>query len=150
MKSTIPVTGKLAITLTDSNGNIKSSETHNLVVNVGIAAIANRLISDAEAKITHMALGKGVTAAAAGNTALVTEAGRVAMQTTTQVTESVSNDAVQYVAEFGPGVATGNITEAGLFTAASAGKMWCRSVFSVLGKEAGDTLVIAWVIKVGL
>jgi hypothetical protein len=52
------------------------------------------------------------------------------------------------VATFGAGVATGAITEAGVFNALTAGTMLCRTVFSVINKGALDTLVITWKVTV--
>ena len=51
--------------------------------------------------MSHMAIGTGSTAAAAGNTALGSEAGRVALTSTT-----VTANAVAYVATFGAGTGT--------------------------------------------
>jgi hypothetical protein len=48
----------------------------------------------------------------------------------------------QNVATFGPGVDTGAITEAGLFSASSSGTMFARQVFSVVNKGAGDTFIL--------
>ena len=142
--------GTLTLTLRNKHGQIKENRVENLVLNVGLASIAKRMINDAEAKVSHMALGTDGTPAAGTDTQLGAEIGRVAMQSTTSVTETVTDDAVQHVAEFGAGVATGTLREAGLLTAVAAGKLWCRSVFAPLGKEADDVLTIAWVIKIGV
>lgn len=149
LRESIPSHGTLKLELRNAAGKLKASQTHNLVVNLGIAGIAARIHKDAEPKVTHMALGTGNAAVLPADIALGTETARVAMQSTNTVTEVVADDAVQFVAEFGPGVGTGALTEAGLFTAASAGKMWCRSVFGALTKEAEDTLTIAWVLRIG-
>jgi hypothetical protein len=52
----------------------------------------------------------------------------------------------QNVATFGPGVNTGAITEAGLFSTSSGGTMYARNVFSVVNKGAGNTFVVTWMI----
>jgi hypothetical protein len=82
--------------------------------------------------------------AANSQTALVTESARVALTSTTQVTTTTTNDAIQYVATFNPGTATAAITEAAILNAASAGTMLARTVFSVINKGANDTLTITW------
>jgi len=97
--------------------------------------------------MSHMAVGSGSTAAAAGDTSL-TELGRVSLTSTTIVTTSVTNDAVQYVATFAAGTGTGAITEAGIFNAGSAGTMLCRTVFAVINKGSLDTLTITWKVTV--
>jgi hypothetical protein len=93
--------------------------------------------------MSHMAIGTGTSAAAAGDTTLGTEAGRVTLTSTT-----VTANAVAYVATFGAGTGTGAITEAGLFNASSSGDMLCRTVFSVINKGAADTLGITWTVTV--
>jgi hypothetical protein len=40
------------------------------------------------------------------------------------------------------------VTEAGLFSAVSAGTLLCRTVFSVINKGAADTLGITWTVTV--
>ena len=93
--------------------------------------------------MSHMAIGTGSTAAAAGNTALGSEAGRVALTSST-----VTDNAVAYVASFGAGTGTGAITEAGLLNASSSGTLLCRTVFSVINKGANDTLGITWTVTI--
>jgi hypothetical protein len=94
--------------------------------------------------MSHMAVGAGTAPAAAGNTALGTELGRVALGSTT-----ATNNQVSYVASFGAGVGTGAVTEAGLFNASTGGTMLCRTVFSVVNKEAADTMSITWTVTIG-
>lgn len=134
--------GKLNVVLKDSAGNIKQSiEVPNLVVNTGLAFIASRMKDTTDTAMSHMAIGTGTTAAAAGNTALGSEAARVALTSTT-----VTANAIAYVASFGAGTGTGAITEAGIFNAASAGTLLCRTVFDVVNKGANDTLQITWTV----
>jgi len=147
IKENFKVVGSLKIELFDEHGNLKDvREIENLIVNSGIAFIAQRLISTPTA-MSHMAIGTGTTAAAAAQTALVTEVGRVALTSSTNITTTVTNDTVQYVASFPAGTGTGAITEAGIFNAASAGTMLNRTVFSVVNKGAGDAMSITWNVK---
>jgi hypothetical protein len=134
--------GNLNIVLKDSDGNIKQAiEVPNLVVSTGLAFIASRMKDTTDAAMSHMAIGTGSTAAAAGNTTLGTEAARVALTSTT-----VTANAIAYVASFGTGTGTGAITEAGIFNDGTTGAMLCRTVFDVVNKGANDTLQITWTI----
>lgn len=143
LKETPKASGTLEIVLRDKDGKVKDQRTvKNLVVDTGLAYIADRMADAAESAMSHMAVGTGSTAAAAGDTALGTEAGRVSLTSTTQ-----TNEDVVYVATFGAGTGTGALTEAGLFNAASAGTMLCRTVFSTVNKGASDSLQISWTVS---
>lgn len=130
------------------NGDIVM-RVDNLVVNAGLAAITNRLLT-ASAIPTHMGVGTGSTAPAAANTALQTQLSRIALASAPiRVTTDVANDSVQFTATFAAGVATGAWQEAGLFDAASGGNMWTRSTFAVVNKGAADSMSIVWTLKFG-
>lgn len=138
----IKATGRLDIVVLGPDGSVKDNRTvDNLVVTTGLGFIASRMKDATAGVMSHMALGSGTAAAAAGNTTLGTELGRSALTSTT-----VTGAQVQYQATFAPGVGTGAVTEAGVFNAASAGTMLCRTVFAVVNKEAGDTLAITWTV----
>ena len=144
IQDAIKMIGELRITVANPKGNIKHETIiPNVVVTTGKNLIASRLKDDSTDAMTHMALGTGTTAAAVGNTTLVSEVARVALISTT-----VTDNAVAYVATFGAGTGTGAITEAGLFNASSAGAMLCRTVFSAINKGAADTLGITWTVAV--
>ena len=137
------VRGRLSVVLRDADGKVKQSqEIQNLVVNSGLAFIASRMKDTTDAAMSHMAVGSGTTAAAAGNTALETQIGsRVSLTSTT-----VTANEIEYVATFSAGTGTGAVTEAGIFNASTSGTMLCRTVFSVVNKGADDTLQITWTI----
>lgn len=140
----IVATGALKIVLKGADGALKAEhEVKNLVVTSGLGYIASRMKDTTQAAMSHMAVGSGATAAAAGNTALGTELGRVALTSTT-----VTGNQVVYVATFPAGTGTGAVTEAGLFNAGASGTMLCRTVFSVVNKDAGDTLSITWTVTI--
>lgn len=144
IQDSIKMTGELRITVTNPEGDItQETVVPNLVVTSGKDFIAERMKDATTSVMSHMAIGTGSTAAAAGDTALGTEAGRVSLTSTT-----VTANAVAYVATFGAGTGTGAITEAGLFNASSSGDMLCRTVFSVINKGAADTLGITWTVTV--
>jgi hypothetical protein len=141
----IKATGRLNIQIIGPDGKVKEEQNvDNLVVTAGLGFIASRMRDASAAVMSHMAVGSGTGAAAAGNTTLGTELGRVALTSTT-----VTNNQVAFVATFGAGVGTGAVTEAGLFNAGSNGTMLCRTVFSVVNKEAADTMAITWTVTIG-
>jgi hypothetical protein len=143
-KETPKVKGTLEIVLRDKDGKVKDQrKLKNLVVTAGVNYIADRMADAAEGAMSHMAVGTGSTAAAAGDTALGTEAARVALTSTTQ-----TNENVVYVASFGAGSGTGALTEAGILNASSGGTLLCRTVFSAVNKGASDTLQITWTVTV--
>lgn len=140
--------GVLQLTLIDEAGNIKSHDTHNLVVSTGLAYIASRMKDATSGVMSHMAVGSGTTAAAAADTGLGSQLARVALDSTAIVTTNATGDSVQYVATFPAGTGTGAVTEAGILNASTAGTMLCRTVFPVINKGALDTLVITWKVTV--
>jgi len=113
----------------------------NLVTNAGKALFANLFIGSGTAP-THIALGTGTTAAAAGDTALETEVYREAA-TRSRVTITVTNDGSQYTKTFTID-ATHSLTEAGLMNAAAAGTLACRQVYTALPVLSGDSLKATW------
>jgi hypothetical protein len=138
----LKITGKLNIAVTDETGVLKDTrEIDNLVVTSGLTHIVSRMASASDTAMSHMAVGTGATAAAAGNTTLGTETARVALSSTTPGTTNIV-----YSASFGAGVGTGALTEAGIFNASSAGTLLCRTVFSVINKAANDTMSITWTV----
>lgn len=144
--------GSLHILVTDAEGTVKyDTVVPNTVVNGGKAFIAQSLLkttTNSPAAMTHMALGTGTTAVAATQAALVTETGTRVAVTPTNTTVTVTNDTAQYVATFAAGNATGAITEAGIFNAASGGTMLCRTVFAVINKDVNDNMTITWRIQI--
>lgn len=137
--------GEVTFEMKDADGNVVDTVVHrNLVVNAGLAFITSRMIGVASAVMSHMGLGSGTTAAAATQTALVTQLGRVALDSQAQVTTTVANDSVQYIATFPAATATGAVTEAALFNAASGGTMLARTVFPVVNKGAADSITVTW------
>jgi hypothetical protein len=131
------------IVVTGADGQVKDQrEIKNLVVTVGKEFIAARMVGTPTA-MSHMALGSTNTAAAAGNTALGAELGRVALASST-----VAGAVATYTATFPAGAATGAAVEAGVFNASSAGTMLCRTVFAVVNKGADDAMSVTWSITV--
>jgi len=134
----LALTGALTIAVND----VVVQETNNLVVTAGKNWVADRM-NDANTVMSHMALGTGATAAAAGDTTLGTELDRNALTSTT-----VLNNTIAYAATWAAGDGTGAITEAGIFDASTAGDMLARTVFSVVNKGASDSITITWTITI--
>ena len=146
INDSIKITGDVQIDLFDENGVIKDTrQIKNLVVTVGKTFIASRMVGVASTVMGWMELGTGTTAAAVGDTTLQTviSASRTALTSGTNTTNVVT-----YVATFPAGTGTGAVTEAGIFNAASAGTMLCRTVFAVVNKGASDAMSVTWTITV--
>lgn len=148
LQENLGIKGELTISVFDRNGNLKSAQhVPNLVVTTGKNYIASRMVGVSSSVMNTMAIGTGTGTPAAGDTALGTEAGRIA---TTAFTASTNT--VTATATFEAGRGTGAITEAGIFNPAvagnSGGSMLCRTTFPVVNKAAGDSISITWTITV--
>ena len=134
-ESKLTLTGTLCVSL---NGEVVQ-EIPNLVVTTGKNYVASRMKDATATAMSHMAIGTGSTAAAAGDTALGSEAARVALTSTT-----VSTNTISYVATFAAGTGTGALTEACVINASSSGTMLCRTVFATVNKNSSDVMSITW------
>ena len=131
--------GELRIKIQRASGGIEKYQVKNLMVQTGTDFVAARMIGNTPAVVSHMAVGSGTNAAAAGDTSLQSQLG-----SRVPVIASRAASTVTYTATFAAGVGTGSITEAGLFNAATGGTMTCRSVFGVKTKDPGDVMTIEW------
>lgn len=135
-------------------GNVETIHIHadgteekhfcNLVVTTGKTFIASRMASASAAVMGWIEVGTGTNAAVVGDTTLQTALYRKA---TTVSGGSPSGASVTYSVTLNPGEGTGALTEAGIFNASSAGTMLARTVFGVINKAAGDTVIINWTIS---
>jgi hypothetical protein len=140
----IKPTGMLRVVVIGPDGQVKTDEIFkNLVVNVGKDFVASRMVAASATVMSHMAIGSGTTAPAAGDTTLGSELGRV-----TLASSSATGAVVTYTASFPAGTGTGAVTEAGIFNAGVAGTMLCRTVFSVVNKGANDSMSVTWTVTV--
>ena len=140
LKSDLKLTGHVTVEI---NGKVVQ-EIPNLVVTAGKEHVVSRLNDASDSVMTHMAVGTGSTAAAAGDTTLGTESARVALTSST-----VSGATITYVATFPAGTPSTltALNEAGIFNASSGGTMFCRTVFAgVVNKDTADAMAITWAI----
>ena len=139
-KDNISVKGHVTWTLFDKDGKVKDhGEVDNLVVQTGRELIASQLAEEDIGKPSHMAIGQDETEPVLSDTTLKSELARVALTSTER-----TNNTVVYEATFPPTVGTGEIVEAGIFNADSAGVMLNRATFGIITKESADTLTISW------
>ena len=123
---------------------IDRREIKNLIVNKGLEWVAKLINGVETTKFTHIQVGTGVGAAAAGDTALGTYNAEI---------DSTETYEASYKAKFVGTIAfTGNVavTESGVFNGAQAGspEMLCRQTFSALNMTNGDSLEMTWKVTV--
>lgn len=162
--------GSLSIVLTDDNGKTKDERyIPNTVVLDGKNFIINRMFyttpdSTADYKIMkYMELGTSTTYISSTTLDSVITGSRLDMDAnppTSSITRGAgSTAAITYVAFYkGTGgtpstafpdtTSTLAITEAGIFNAASGGKMLCKTNFAVVNKLPADALTINWTISI--
>jgi hypothetical protein len=146
LEETMKVTGHVRVLLRDIyTGVERELDFPNLVVTTGKNHIAARMKDAVPAQMSHMAVGTGVTAPAAGDTTLQTELVRVALTT---AGGTVAANVVTYAATFPAGTGTGALTEAGILNAASVGTLLVRATFAVINKGAADSMTVTWTLTV--
>lgn len=124
-------------------GEVREIETHNLVVDAGLNLLRDLLSGATADVITHIAYGSDSTAPAAGQTALISQTGaRFAYDT---VTPALGQLVYDHYLDDGDGD-MGTLKEAGLFTAAAAGTMFCRAVFPSIVKSDMTWVQVFWTI----
>jgi hypothetical protein len=120
--------------------------------NAGAAIVTNRMTQAGTAP-KNIGWGTGTTAAAVGDTALVTEsapttAGGRTVGTESRTTVTNANDNYQVAGTVTqPGAGPVAITEAGLFDAVSAGNCLIRSVFSAVNTSLNDSIAFTFGLK---
>jgi hypothetical protein len=150
MQENLSVKGHVKAVLLDEKGNVKETyEFKNLVVAVGRAHITSRMLEATADVMGWMEVGTGNTAATASDTQLEAPVAdsRIEVTSATQATTTTTNDSIVYECTFLPGVGTGALSEAGIFNAGTEGVMLCRTVFGVITKGSGDTLILTWTVS---
>ena len=130
--------------LFDENGDLKQRFIkHNLITNVGYDFLCNAFANATRpAAMEYIAVGTGTTTPALTDTALVTEIERLKAG----YSHTASDKFLTLSATFAAGVATGALTEAGIFNAASEGTLFDRITYPVINKEQLDSYVISFTI----
>ena len=135
------IRGTMHAVLRKPDGRLIAVRKDNGIVNNGFSFIANsvgnRAASGATAAMGWIAVGTGTTAFAVSQAALVTELTRQAAT----FSHTTGTKIFSFTTTFAAGVATGTLTEAGVFNqAALGGTMLDRVVFTGIAKAAADTL----------
>lgn len=142
IKEYVSIKGNLNIKVIDKDSNVKQDiKVKNLVVATGKDHIADRMTSNVESVMSHMAVGSANVNPTVSDTALLGEIARVTLTSST-----VTNNTIAYSATFPAGTATGTIAEAGIFNnpTANTGTMLCRTRFNEVNKAVDDIIVITW------
>jgi hypothetical protein len=132
------IKGAITLLLTKPSGEVEVVHKDNIIVSGGFDFVADA-IGNGSARpgvMGWIAVGTGSTAAASTQTALVTELKRNAAT----YAHTAGTKVFTFTASFLAGDATGAITEAGVFNAATAGAMFDRVVFPVVNKGSDDSL----------
>lgn len=129
----------------DASGKLLDS--NNTVLTLGKEWIAQRCTGQMTSLVTHIAVGTGSSAVNIADVGLGTEIARAALTQAGAVNPS-NKAVIRYEASFVEGVGTGPLTEAGLFTAASAGICVARTVFPVKNKGVDDIFTVVWEITI--
>ena len=129
--------GMLQSVLRRGDGTVLYAAEENLITNAGFDLLCNVLgLNSQPSDLTHIAIGTGSTAAAAAQTALVTQ---VARESATYA-HTTGSKSFTMEATFSAGTGTGAITESGLFNASSGGTMFNRVTFAAINKGGNDSL----------
>lgn len=127
--------GSFIGTLIKKDGTVQVVRKDNLILDGGIDAICNCISGSAQpSAFSYIAVGKGTTATAASQTALISELGRKAAV----FTHTDGTGVFTVEATFNEGEATGAITEAGVCNASTGGTFLDRVVFDVINKGEED------------
>jgi hypothetical protein len=147
ISESLSLRGDVFIIKTDAFGNTEEWHHKNTVVSVGKTRIAARLTSNSTNVMTHMAIGVGTTAAAAGDTTLGSESARVALSVSGG---TPSSNTITYTGVFPAGTpgTTVAVTEAGVFDASSGGTLLCRTTFPAINKTTADQITVTWVVSI--
>ncbi len=145
-KQSIELKGRIKLVLRDArNGRVRYVvDKDNLVVDAGKALLAQALYdnSPSNLQVTHIAIGTGTTAPAAGDTALENE------QLRTTVYSNLQGTSVTFAAFIGSLEYEGDISELGLFIDGdNANVLLSRVVITPVTKTTNDVVEILWEIS---
>lgn len=132
INESIKIKGKLEIL--DEAGNIIYSKK-NLIVNTGLALIANRMIGDTPVALSHCAVGDDNTSVSATQSALVSEIFRKA-----KTADSAVGGVLTIDTKFESFEANFTWKEIGLFNASSGGDMLDRVAINFIKNNQSVTV----------
>lgn len=134
------IKGTLVNILIKESGEVLTYEGRNIIVNAGFDFICDAIGNASRgAVMSYIGVGDSSVAAAVGQTDLQAATNKVRQSATYSHTNGTKVFTLSTT--FAPGTATFNITEAGVFNAASAGTMLDRVVFTAIPKGVNDTLI---------
>ncbi|MEO9387064.1 MULTISPECIES: hypothetical protein [Chromobacterium] len=134
--------GAMELVLLRKDGSVETRRKDNLIVDVGFDLVCDAL-GNAKGRpgvLSHIAVGTGTDPVASNQKALSTELARLAAT----YAHSAGTKVFTMTSTFNAGTATGAITEAGVFNAASNGIMFDRVLFNVINKGSDDTLTVTF------
>jgi len=116
----------------------------DVVTNVGLDIITERLLNGGIAEPKFIAMGTGTTAAAITDTVIETEVEtRTSGTSTVETTGSTTNDTYRVVGTVSA-TATRAIANAGLLTASSGGSLFVHSNFAVINLLTNDSITFTF------
>ncbi len=147
IKDTVKIKGRCRFTIRDAKTGVITKKTpwrDNLVTDVGEEMYAQLMMGDAIDPCNYCAVGDDNTPAAEGDTALISELGRLIV---TDIT--IVGSVVTYSTFFGSGDANGNWWEIGLLNQAVAGILIARTVLGgAQVKNAANTITCEYQLSV--
>lgn len=147
IKSQLDLNANVSIEITDTKTGevIQKIRRRNLVVTAGRNLVRDLINETTDTGVTHLAVGTGTTAVAAGDTTLGSEQVREVL---TKRTASSGSVLWSYYLSSTQG--NGNdLTEAGLFNASSGGTLFARVVHTAITKTSSIAVTYNWTINIG-
>lgn len=109
-----------------------------MITTAGKNYLPDLLVGASSGTLLYIGVGFGTTPENVTDTILEAEAYRGVASYT------ILDNTITFSLIVPPGSATGDVTEAGVFTQASGGVLYDRKTFPVQSKANGDTLIITW------
>jgi len=148
MKDNLKLKGIISLELIRDGKVIDKREIKNTITDVSLAEISGLIgATGSKTAFTYLAVGTGVTASDAGDTALGAEITDTGLErsaaTVSQETTTVTDDTLQLLKSW---TATGAkaVTEAGALNAASVGTLLGRQVFAAVNTATNDVLQLTY------
>lgn len=137
-KECLKLKGTFIATLKHPDGSVEVKRKDNLILNAGFDFVADAIgkPSGRPDVMKYTAVGTGTTPTDAGQTALISQLARKEAT----YSHTPNTKVFSFSTYFGPGEATGAITEAGICNASSDGIFLDRVTFDVINKAADDEL----------